>query len=125
RLAGRGYRPPAPQLLSRIRIVALDEAARGAVSAPHSRDQHAVRDDRSDDSLVAFLPLGILLLPDLLAGLHVEREHMRVDRLTKELALVDRRRAAHQRAAGRDAQRAALVLDGSAPDLPAGRDVDR
>src|SRR6266699_989943 len=63
-------------------------------------------------------------LPDLLAGLHVEREHVRVDRLAEELALVDRRRAPHERAAGRDAQRSALVLDGRAPDLPAGRDVD-
>src|SRR3989454_1405878 len=62
--------------------------------------------------------------PDLLAGLHVEREHVRVDRLAKELALVDRRRASHERSAGRDSQRASFVLDGRAPYLPARRDVD-
>src|SRR5207247_951993 len=124
RLAGRGNRVPTPQLLPGLRVVRLDEAARGAVPARHPRDQYAVGDEGRNDALVAFLPLGVLLLPDLLAGLHVESEHVRVDRLAKELALVDRRRASHERSAGRDAQRPALVLDGRAPDLPAGRDVD-
>src|SRR5438309_9985571 len=124
RFAGRGNRVPAPQLLPGIRIVGVDAAARGAVAARHPRDQHPVRNDGRNDAFVAFFPIGILLLPDLLAGLHVEREYVRVDRLAKELALVDRRRASHERSAGRDSQRASFVLDGRAPYLPARRDVD-
>src|SRR5262249_46847520 len=67
------------------------------------------------------LRLGELLLPDLLAGLHVERDKVIVDRHTKELAVVKHRRAARDAAPGD----AGLGFNGRAPELPAGLNVDR
>ena len=78
-----------------------------------------------DNALVAFFEFGVLLSPDLIAGFHVERDDMRVQRLPKEFSLIDRRRAAHDRAGARNPQRKTIVIHGRAPDLPAGRDIDR
>src|SRR5262249_32217359 len=84
-LARRRDGVPAPQLLAGLRIPAHEEAARGVLAAGGSRDQHAVGDERGADALVAFLMLGELLLPDLLAGLHVERDYMRIQGRAIEL----------------------------------------
>src|SRR5262249_23172440 len=123
--AWRGYGPRAPQSLPGIGIVSLDKAAGRTVTAGHSRHQYAVGDERRDNPLVAFLEFGELLSPDLLAGFHVERNNMRVQRLPKELSLVDGRRSAHDRTGGRNPQRRSIVIHGRAPDLPAGRDINR
>src|SRR5437773_1025663 len=123
-LAGRGDRVGAPQSLARFRIVAVKEATCGAVSARHPGDQYAIDDDRGNHPDVAFLEIGEFFLPDFLAGLHVERHHMRIHRLAEQLAVVDRRRSSHDRAGVSDTQRRPFVLDRRAPDLPAGRDVD-
>jgi hypothetical protein len=71
------------------------------------------------------VPVGELLLPHLLAGLHVERDDVVVDGDAVELAVVDDRGAARERAELGDALHARLDLDGGAPDLLAGGDVDR
>src|SRR5262249_18614361 len=73
-LARRGNGVAAPQMLAGRRVPAVEEAAGGAVAAGHAGDQHAVGDERRDDAGVAFLVVGELLLPELLAGLHVERD---------------------------------------------------
>ena len=63
-------------------------------------------------AVVAFLEVGEFLLPDLLAGLHVERDDVASIVLAKELAVVDRRARRALMRRTRDAQRAAVVLTG-------------
>src|SRR5262249_35139997 len=58
--AGGGDGVGAPQPLARLRIVAVEEAARRAFPPGHPRDQHAVDDDRRDHADIAFLVLGEL-----------------------------------------------------------------
>src|SRR5207237_4126748 len=125
RLARRGDGVAAPQLLAGLGVPAVEEPTGGAIAARHPRDHDAVRHQRRDDAGVALLVVGELLLPELLAGLHVERDDMRVDRLAEELAVVDGRAAARDDAGRADAGRAALVVDGRAPDLLAGGDLER
>ena len=63
-------------------------------------------------------------LPELLAGLGVERDHMGIERGAEHLAVVDRG-AAIDDAAADDARRLRRILDLGLPDLLAGLDVDR
>ena len=111
-------------MLSGFRIPAIEEAAGGVIAARHAGDQHAVGDERRARRGVAFREVGKLLLPYLCAGFHVERNDVRVERHTKELAVVDGRRAAVDRAAASVRRRFRRRVGGRAPDLPAGRKID-
>src|ERR1051325_1996021 len=70
----------APELLAGRGIPAVEETARPEFGPGAAGDQHPVRDQRRDGERVAFLPLGHFLFPQLLAGLLVERHHVRVER---------------------------------------------
>src|SRR5207249_218127 len=74
---------------------------------------------------VALVPIRKSLVPDLLAGLHVECNQMIVLRRPKEFAVVNRRRASRSRAILRTTRRPLFKLDRRAPDLFAGFNVDR
>src|SRR5207302_3669464 len=106
----------APQFLSSVWVPAVEESACGGFSAGHPGNQHAVGNDRSAGGVVALFPVGESLIPKFFAGLHVERKHMIIDCHTKDLAVINRRRASIE----------SHVLDswfdfhGRAPDLPAG-----
>ena len=123
-LAGAGNRVGAPQELAGLGIAAVDEAAHAELGAGDAGDQHAVGDLRRAGHREAFLPLDDLLLPDLLAGLLVERDDVRVERAAEYLAVVDRR-ALVRDAAAHHARGGRIELDRRAPDLLAGGDVDR
>ena len=114
--AGRWDSVSAPQFLSRVRIPAVEETARGGFTTGHTGNQHAVGNDRSAGGVVALFKVGESLIPKFFAGLHVEREYMIIDGHAKELAVINRRRASIE----------GHMLDswfnfhGRAPDLPAG-----
>src|SRR5262249_5485346 len=71
RLAWRWNGIPSPQLLAGIRIPSVEESARRGLTAGHTGNQHAVCDDRRARRVETFLGVGELLVPKLLAGLHV------------------------------------------------------
>ena len=120
RLAGRWDGVSAPQFLPGVRIPAIEEPARGGLSTGHAGNQHAVGNDRPTRSVVAICGVGEFLVPELFAGLHVECEHVVVNRHAKEFAVIDRRRASVE--SGTLDPR--FELDLRAPDLPAGFNVD-
>src|SRR6478735_12399660 len=124
RLTRRGDGVGAPQFLAGLGIVALDETTRGTYATAHSRYENSVGNHRRNDALVALLEVGIFLLPDFLAGLHIKSEHLRIKCLPEQLAVVDRSRAAHKRTATRHTQRSAIVIDRSTPDLATRADID-
>ena len=107
-----------------FRVPAVDETANAELRARDAGDQHVVGDQRRDRHGITFLPLGRLLVPDLLAGLHVERDDMRVERGAVELA-VENRGALVGNTATHDARRLRHPVDRRFPDLLAGADVDR
>src|SRR5262249_25696947 len=117
-LAGRRNSVPPPQFLAGLGVPAVKEAARRRFPARHPGNQYAVGDDGGAGCVIALLRFGELLLPDLLAGLHVEGDDVVVDRHAKELAVVKHRRAARDAAA----VDAGFGLNGRAPELPAGLD---
>src|SRR5262249_37173619 len=90
----------------------------------HAGDHDPVRHQRGDNADIAFLVVGELLLPDLLAGLHVEGDDMTIQRLAEQLAVIDRGSPAHDGAGIPDPRCRALVLDRRAPEWLAGGDVD-
>src|SRR5262249_56151838 len=58
--------------------------------ARHAGDDHAVRDQRCPGHRIAVLGVGRFRAPDLLAGLEVERNHMRVKRGAVEFSVEHR-----------------------------------
>ena len=78
-LAGPGDGVAAPQLLAGGGIPPVQEAAGGGLAAGHPRDEDPVGDHRGARCVVALRPVGELLVPQLLAGLHIQREHVVVD----------------------------------------------
>ena len=94
-------------------------------SAPEMPVMHdAVGDQRRHRHRIAFLDVGGLLAPQLLAGLGVERDHVGVERGAEDLA-VEQRGAAIDDAAADDARRLGGILDLGLPDLLAGLGIDR
>jgi hypothetical protein len=73
-------------------------------------------DQRRDRHGITFLPLGRLLVPNLLAGLHVERDNMGIERGAVEPAVEDRGALVGDTAA-RDARRLRQPVDRRFPDL--------
>ena len=121
RFAGPGDGVAAPELLAGGRVPAVEEAAGGGLAAGHPRDEDPVGHHRSAGRVVPLRRVGELLLPQLLAGLHVEGEHMVVDGHPEEPALVDHRPAPVEVAAP---PRPFLEDDRRAPDLPPRLQVD-
>src|SRR5262249_9637959 len=113
-----------PELLAGRGIPAVEETARAEFGAGAAGDQDSVRDQRCNGERVAFLPLGHFLLPQLLAGLLVERHPVRVERGAEHLALEDRD-ALVRHAAAHDAWRSGVVIDRRAPDHLARERIDR
>src|SRR5207247_6457140 len=104
----------APQFLTGIRVPAIEEPARGGFSAGHSRNQHSVGYDRPARGVEAVFGIGEFLVPELLAGFHVDAEHVIVDRHAKDFDVINRRSApvkSRPSATGFD-------LGLCAPDLP-------
>ena len=120
RFARRGNRIALPQLPAGLRVPTSEESARGALAAGHSGNHDAVGDNRRTRRVVAVLLVRELLVPDLHARLHVERDEMVVVGDAIELAVVDRRGAA----VDETADGSLFEHDRRAPDLPPGRDVD-
>src|SRR4029077_5780409 len=92
-LAGSWNGISAPQSFPGVRIPAVEEPARGGFPTGHAGNQYAVGNDRPARGVVAVAEIREFLVPKHFAGLHVEREHMVVDRHPKEFAVIDRRRA--------------------------------
>ena len=122
-LAARGNRVAAPQLLAGLGVPAVDEAADAELGARYAGDQHAVGDLRRHRHRIAVLPFCCLRLPDLLAGFHVEREHVSVEGGAIDLAVEDRR-ALVGNAAAHHARRLGRPLEVVLPNLLAGGNVD-
>ncbi len=70
---------PAPQFLPGVGIPAIEEPARGVLSTSDAGYQYAVGNDWPTCGEVALAHIREFLVPKLLAGLHVECEHMVVD----------------------------------------------
>src|SRR5438046_7134763 len=77
-------------MLAALGIPAIDETTDAELGAGYASDQHAVGDLRRHRHRIAVFPFGGLRLPDLLAGLHVEREHVSVEGGAIDLAVEDR-----------------------------------
>src|SRR5215813_12548242 len=120
--AGMVYRRH--RLFAGFRLPAIEEAARGAVSARHPGDHDAIRYQGGDYASVAFLVVGELLLPDLLSSLHVERDDMTINRLAKKLAIIDGRSSAHDDAGLTNPRGPPLIFDRRPPDLLASCNVE-
>src|SRR4029453_9223641 len=118
------HRVGPPQALAGLRIPAIDEAAGTELRTGNAGDDNAVRDERRHGHRIAFLDVGRLLTPQLLAGLHVERNDVGVERGAEKLAVVNRA-AAVDDAATHDARRLCRVFDLGLPDLFAGFGVNR
>src|SRR5207249_7885598 len=87
---GAGYRVGPPQALARLRIPTIDEPAGPELRAGNARDDNAVRDERRHGHRIALLDVGRCLTPQLLAGLHIERNDVAVERGAEKLAVVNR-----------------------------------
>ena len=120
-LAGAGDGVAAPQLLAGGGVPAVEEAAGGRLAPGHPRDEDPVGDHGGARRVVALRPVGELLVPQLLAGLHVEGEDVVVDGDPEEPALVDHRAAPVEAAAPASPL---LEDDRGAPDLPPRLEVD-
>ena len=124
-LAGHGVEPP--EMLAGFRIVAFDEAAMAVFRAGHADDHDAVGDQRRARHGIAVLDrrrLRRLDVPELLAGLGVQRDDVVVEQRPDDLAVVDRG-AAIDDAAADDAQGLGRIFVIDAPELLAGHRVDR
>ena len=90
-LTGGGNRVPSPLALAGVGIEGLDESARSHLArSGHPDDDLAFHDERSLGHEVAVRVVHDLRLPDLLAGLRVERDEMRVQRAEDHAVLVER-----------------------------------
>src|SRR5215831_15432071 len=121
---GQVSEPGSPGAGMVYRIPAIEEAARGAVSARHPGDHDAIRYQGGDYASVAFLVVGELLLPDLLASLHVEGDDMTINRLAKKLAIIDGRSPSPDDAGLTNSRRPPLIFDRRQPDLLPSRNVE-
>src|SRR2546429_3238973 len=81
----------APELLSSFRIPTVEKTADAELGAGDAGDQHAGRDLRRHCHREALFPLRNFLLPDLLAGLHVERDNVGIEGGAENLAVENRR----------------------------------
>ena len=89
---GKRNRRGPPQLASRIRVVARDEAAflLESLAAVDPADHDAVRNQRACGMREAFLVIGLLRSPQQSAGARLERDQRCVIGREKDLVLVDR-----------------------------------
>ena len=123
-LAARGNRIAAPELLAAVGVIAVDEAAHAELGAGIADDQHAVGDERRERQGYAVLPFRHLGLPQFLAGLGVEREHVRIERRAIDAPVVERGALVGD-AAAHDAGRIGRPVERVLPELLAAADIDR
>src|SRR5262249_31592735 len=119
-LAGRRNCVSPPEFLTRVRIPSIKEATGCRLSTGDTGNQHSIGYDRRPGGVVALARVGEFLVPKLLAGLHVEGEHMIVDRHAKDFAVINRRRASVE-SGTLDAR---FKFHWRTPDLSAGFHVD-
>jgi hypothetical protein len=77
-------------VIAGFRVPAVDETANAELRAGDAGDQHVVGDQWRDRHGITFLPLRRFLVPDLVAGLDVERDDMGIERGAVEPAVEDR-----------------------------------
>ena len=94
------------------------------LGARHSGDDHAVRHQRRPRHRVAVFGVGRFRAPDLLAGLEVDRNHVRVKRGAVEFA-VEHRGAAVDNAAAHNPRGVGGIFDDRFPNLFAGKGIKR
>ena len=120
--SGNGVEAPGP--LAGFRVVGVDEAANAVLASRHADDHFVLDDERGDGRGVALLVVLHRRRPRRPAGLHVERDEMRVERRHEQAiaehaeSLVDETAARRQRAGRRQ-------LAAVAPNLAARARVDR
>src|SRR5262249_49131398 len=119
RLVGAWNRIGPPEMLSGCGLPAVDEAARAVFGPGDAGDNDSIGDQRRHRHRIAFLDVGRLLTPELLARLHVEGDHIGIERGAEELAFVDRATPVDD-AAAHNARRLGGILDLALPDLLAG-----
>src|SRR6185503_19236515 len=121
-LAGPRNGVEAPRALPGLRVVGVDEAA-DAVLAAGDADNHLVLDDeRRDGGRVPLREVFERRVPDDRAGLHVERQQVRVERRHEEAIAEDAESPVDEAAArGEAAGRRQLAL--VTPDFPPGARV--
>src|SRR5207237_10116001 len=110
-------------MLAALAVTAVDETTDAELGAGYASDQHAVGDLRRHRHGIAVFPFGGLRLPDLLAGFHVEREHVSVEGGAIDLAVEDRG-ALVGNAAAHHARRLGRPREVVLPNLLAGGNVD-
>src|SRR5262249_49094945 len=120
RLAGCWDCVPAPKFLPCVRIPTVEEPTRRRLTTGDTGNQHAIRNDRRACRVVALARVGEFLVPKLLAGFHVQCEHMVVDRYAKDFAVVYSRSASIESGA----LDPGFKLYRRTPDLSAGFNVD-
>ena len=124
RFARRGNRPEPPRTLAGLHVVRIEEAADRELAAGDADDDLVLDDERRAGAGVAGLVIGHLHVPDHLAGLHIERHEVGIERGHEEPVAVDSEAAIHEAAADlhRVGRRQHLAV---LPDLTAGLGVDR
>jgi len=119
-----GGGPAVPLLLAGLQVPAVQEATRAVLATADAGDQHPAGDQGRMRHAVALLVVGCLRLPQLLAVLHGQRDHVCIQRGAVEHA-VERGRAPAVDAAAQVAVHVGRQLHRHLPLLPAGQRVDR
>ena len=124
RLTRAGDGVVTPELFSGGGVMTFEVAAATELGSGHTIDQHTVCAQRRACHREAVLSLRRLDVPHLLSSLHVERNHVCVERGTEEHALIDRGTAVHDPTANNPC-RLRRIFDERLPDLFARDSVDR
>src|ERR1700687_2420924 len=88
-LAGAGYGPETPHLLTGLRIEGRDEPANAVVAAGCADENFAVHDEGSAGGAVVFVALGVRDVPEEMAGAHIQAEQMSVVRFQEDPGVPD------------------------------------
>src|SRR6185503_800878 len=85
-----GNRVGAPEMFARGRIPAIDKSSDAVFRAGNAGKNDTIGDQRCQGLRISVIPVYDLRLPHLLAGLRIERDHMRVERGAEHLSLIER-----------------------------------
>ena len=118
---GTGNRVEPPRALAGLRVVGVDESADAVLTARDADDHLVVHDERRERRGVALLVFLHRRVPGDRAGLHVERDQVRVERRHEQLVAEDAEPVIDEAAAGGQSLRQLAPV---APDLLAGARVD-
>src|SRR4029077_12584844 len=89
RLARSWDRIGAPEMLAGLGIPAVDEPADAELAAGDPGDHYAVGNQRRHRHRIPVLKIYCVLPPQLLSSLRVKRDHIGVERRTKDLAVIN------------------------------------